>query len=70
MARKPHVNIASGDDRVAMQAGRVTSGKAKTDPAKTDKVKPSKGRTVNVVTGNARVGVQTDRVDGPITITF
>ena len=69
MARKPHVNIASGDDRVDFQAGRVTSGsKAKTDPPKTAKAKP--GRTVNIVSGNARVGVQTDRINGPITITF
>lgn len=68
MAREPKVNIASGDDKVAMQVGRVTGGKAKTDRPKTDKPKP--GRTVNIVAGNARVGVQTDRVDGPITITF
>jgi hypothetical protein len=68
---KPHVNIASGDDRVAMQVGQVTGRRtAKTDPVKTSRQAAGTGRTVNIVAGNARVGIQADRLDGDITITF
>ncbi|XVV14416.1 hypothetical protein ACQP2X_08755 [Actinoplanes sp. CA-131856] len=69
MGRKPTVNIASGNDTVAVQAGQVGSAGRSKDP-KTPKPPAGKGRVTNVVSGNARVGVQTDGVIGDITISF
>lgn len=63
-------NVASGNDRVAVQAGRVGGGEGK-DTSSEDKSteeRPTDGGTVkNIVTGNAKVGVQADVV-GDVTI--
>lgn len=64
-------NRASGNDRIAIQAGQIhgrrdTSKPAKDTPAKDDK--PC--RSENTVSGNARVGIQADTVTGPIHIRF
>jgi hypothetical protein len=72
MGKKTRINIASGDDRVAAQIGHVSAGgkgERKRSGGK-EAGRSRSGRTVNVVAGNARVGVQTDRLDGDITITF
>ncbi|AGZ39603.1 hypothetical protein [Actinoplanes friuliensis] len=69
MGKKPTVNIASGNDTVPVQAGKVTGRPAKKDPAKPAKTAKGGGAT-NVVSGNARVGMQSDRVNGSISITF
>ncbi|MEW2379301.1 hypothetical protein AB0883_24820 [Micromonospora sp. NPDC047812] len=61
-------NVASGNDRVAVQAGEVTSRRDTSKTPKDTDTKPA--RTENTVTGNARVGIQADTVTGPIRIRF
>ncbi|MFY1593076.1 hypothetical protein [Micromonospora sp. WMMD737] len=61
-------NVASGTDRVAVQAGEVTGRRDTSKTPKDTDTKP--GRTENTVTGNARVGIQADTVTGPIRIRF
>ncbi|MGN9767461.1 hypothetical protein ACTMS2_20150 [Micromonospora sp. SD12] len=61
-------NVASGSDRVAVQAGEVTGRRDTSKTPKDTGTKP--GRTENTVTGNARVGIQADTVTGPIRIRF
>ncbi|MEU8199326.1 hypothetical protein AB0C10_36635 [Microbispora amethystogenes] len=60
-------NVASGDDRVAVQVGRVGGGKDKDKPAEKRPAGDGDGTVKNIVTGNAKVGVQADVV-GNVTI--
>ncbi|WP_012182119.1 hypothetical protein [Salinispora arenicola] len=60
-------NRASGNDRVAVQAGQITGRRDTSKSAKSDD-KP--GRVENICTGNARVGKQADTVTGGLTIRF
>ena len=55
-------NVASGDDVVAVQAGTVDSGESKAPKAKGQ----AEGRTINVRSGNAKVGVQAEEIAGGI----
>lgn len=66
-------NRASGNDRVAIQVGRVL-GRPKAD-ADRDETSDSKekaarepGAPVNIRSGDARVGVQADDIHGDVTI--
>jgi hypothetical protein len=65
MARK---NIASGNDRVAVQAGRVTDGKPQKKSGKSTDEEP--GSVTNVCTGDARVGVQAHTITGGLTVSW
>ena len=66
--QRGRVNIATGGDQVAVQAGQVGGRRgAGTPPASTQGGEP--GRVVNVRAGNARVGVQADVIEG-LTIRF
>lgn len=58
-------NVASGDDRVDLQVGKVGGKRPQDDGKDTAK---GRGKTTNICTGNARVGVQTDVVNGDLTI--
>jgi hypothetical protein len=64
-------NVASGNDRVAVQVGRVVAAdeRPKDEPART---KPPAGtgggKTKNVVEGNAKVGRQEDVIKGGLNI--
>ncbi|GAB7049513.1 hypothetical protein [Catenuloplanes indicus] len=67
MARKNTRNVASGNDSIGVQVGRVVDSPASKD----EKPGESGGmRNTNVSKGNARVGVQADTVTGPIVIRF
>lgn len=64
-------NVASSGF-TAVQAGRVTGQKAP-KPAKVelkDDSDSGDGKVVNMQSGNAKVGVVTDTVNGNITVTF
>ncbi|NJP34148.1 hypothetical protein [Micromonospora thermarum] len=60
-------NVASGNDRVAVQVGQVHGRRAtgKDTPKTAD---TTAGRTENVRSGNARVGRQVDEIRGGLTI--
>ncbi|MEV4762561.1 hypothetical protein AB0J89_07980 [Micromonospora chokoriensis] len=64
-------NVASGTDRVAVQAGQVhgrrDASKTSKDTPKTD---PTPVRSENVRSGNARVGRQVDVISGDLHIRF
>jgi hypothetical protein len=62
------VNIADGDDRVAVQVGQV-HGRKSPKPAP-EQVDDQPGRTENIRTGNARVGRQADVITGDLHISF
>jgi len=61
-------NIASGNDRVAVQVGRVTD--EDDGAAASERNEPSGGATTveNVRSGNARVRVQADEIHGGLRI--
>ena len=64
------INIASGDDYVPVQVGRIhhrsETSERRPDQDTTDT--PAAGRTVNIRTGNATVGQQADVIDGDLVI--
>ncbi len=60
-------NVASGNDRVAIQVGKV-HGRSGDKPAPA--APAASGPSVNVRSGNARVGKQTDVVRGDVQIKF
>ncbi|MFI7217893.1 hypothetical protein [Micromonospora maritima] len=62
-------NVASGNDRVAVQAGQV-HGRRDAGKKDTPKVDPTPGRSENVRSGNARVGRQVDVISGDLHIRF
>ncbi|WP_018223925.1 hypothetical protein [Salinispora pacifica] len=55
-------NIASGNDRVAIQAGQIKGGKSESGDSRRS------GESTNIRSGNARVGRQHDRIDGDLNI--
>ncbi|MEU4371826.1 hypothetical protein [Micromonospora chersina] len=63
-------NRASGNDRIAVQAGQITGRRDTSKPAKDTPADDKPSRVENTVTGNARVGIQADTVTGPIHIRF
>lgn len=71
MVRK--TNVASGDDRVAIQVGKVGRSPRRADRTETETPAtgtPSTGgeRVSNVRRGNARVGRQVDVITGDLNI--
>ncbi len=58
-------NRASGNDRVALQVGRINP--SDDDSPKRDSKKPAP-RGGNARTGNAKVGLQTDEIVGDLVI--
>lgn len=70
MASNDRVNIASGNDRVAVQAGHVGGGSGESEDTRPEMDQPADGggTVTNIVTGNARVGVQADVINGDLTI--
>lgn len=60
-------NVASGNDRVAMQVGRVL-GRPVKPAAPSGETAPSTSTVVNVRSGNAQVGEQTDVIVGGLHI--
>jgi hypothetical protein len=63
-------NVASGNDRVAVQVGRVVPAEAKDgdEPARTQPPKTGGGKARNVVSGNAKVGRQEDEIHGDLIV--
>jgi hypothetical protein len=60
-------NIASGNDRIAIQVGHIGGGQV--DDSEPD-LEPADddGRVVNIRSGNARVGMQVDTIEGGLTL--
>ncbi|MFF0720443.1 hypothetical protein [Micromonospora sp. NPDC003816] len=63
-------NVASGTDRVAVQAGQVHGRRDTSKSADTTTAETGPVRTENVRSGNARVGQQADVVTGGLHIRF
>lgn len=60
-------NVASGNDRVALQVGRIIPpGDDSEEQPTTGQPRP--GRAQNICDGNAQVGAQADTINGPLTI--
>lgn len=58
-------NVASGNDRVAIQVGQVLSSKAPKDSTPKD---TGPVTTTNTRSGNARVGRQVDEIHGGLNL--
>lgn len=62
-------NRASGNDRIPAQIGRVLGHPTDTgEPSAEETPARKSGAPINIRSGNARVGVQTDSIDGDVTI--
>lgn len=66
------VNVATGDDLIAVQVGQLGGPSGRGGEPVTDQhtgpEEPSQGTTTNIRCGNARVGMQADVITGGITI--
>lgn len=60
------VNIAAGNDVVAVQVGARGVPDGDNSPGPADIDEPADGTTVNIRTGNARVGLQADVIAGGV----